>query len=156
MTNLLKMQAFVHNHLLTMIHTTIPPFQLIHDTLGPNNPSPHSKAIMVECFWWDAGILCEALEHIFSPSSKFPFISFQVFYQLSEQAKLRYFLEHKNQTESEHVLEIPFPRTFVILTPLPLLVVNFQPLETLSLIILPPTTLEHLQLMLMMLLLQVT
>jgi hypothetical protein len=110
--NIKQMQEFICTRLSPVLQSEIPPFQLIHNTLGQRDPATRSKAVMVECFRRDAGILSTALETVFSPNSKYPFISFQVFYHLSDQAKHRYYREHKNRTDSESIIEIPFPSEF--------------------------------------------
>ncbi len=111
-TNLAKMQDFVCARLTKIAPSSLPPFQLIHNTLGPRDTITRSKAIMVECSRRDAGFLRSALEKYFSSTSKYPFISFQVLFHLSDTAKLRYYREHKNRTDGEYIIEIPFPSEF--------------------------------------------
>ncbi len=98
------------------------PFQLIHDILGAKDPNTRSKTVMVKCFRKDASLLQQALETVFNPKGKVPFISFQVFspsanYSLSKASKLRYFREHKNQMDGEQTVEIHFPSEFQQLSP---------------------------------------
>ncbi len=111
-TNIAKTHELVVSKISRIIKTEVPPFQLIYYILGPKEPTMQSKAVMVECSCQDAGILCPALENIFSPKSKHPFILFQVFYHLSDQAKLRYYREHKIWTEDDQIVEISFPSNF--------------------------------------------
>ncbi len=114
-TNLAKMQKFVCARLTKIAPSSLPPFQQIHDTLGPRDTITHSKAIMVECSRRDAGFLWSSLENYFSPTSKYPFIWFQVLFHLSNTAKLRYCWEHKNWMDGKYIMEIPFPSEFAYL-----------------------------------------
>ncbi len=78
-TNLWKMQEFLQSRLSQTLSSEVPLLQLIHDILGPRDPMLRSKAIKVECSQHDATILCPALEQIFTPTSKYAFVSFKRF-----------------------------------------------------------------------------
>ena len=67
---------------------------------------------MLECSRRDASILRTALETTFSPTSRYPFVAFQVFYHLSDNAKTKYYRENKIRTEGEQITEISFPAEF--------------------------------------------
>ncbi len=113
-TNLTKMRAFVHSRLSKILQTEVAPFQLIHNILGPRELSTCSK------IWLNAlDVILEFYSQHwkeFFHHNQYPFISFQVFYHLSELAETRYYCKSEVRTEGKQITEYSFLQIFKTLT----------------------------------------
>jgi len=93
----------------TDTQNTLPPFQLSIDGIGNLKDQTRTRAVTFTCAKLHARLLTSILQTIFTATTNYQFVSFQVLYSLTKETQINILRQHQSRTYGKTMIDVTLP-----------------------------------------------